>query len=143
MIQQITKPFKYFFKLEAASGLILLFAAILALIISNGNLSDYYFSTLETYITLGTKDFGLKLSVLHWINDVLMAIFFFFVSLEIKREFLQGELSNIKQALLPIIAAVGGMLVPALIYVFINFGDSETLTGWAIPSATDCITEQK
>ena len=108
MIQQITKPFKYFFKLEAASGLILLFAAILALIISNGNLSDLYFSTLDKYITLGTKDFGLKLSVLHWINDVFMAIFFFFVSLEIKREFLQGELSNIKQALLPIIAAVGG-----------------------------------
>ena len=66
-----------------------------------------------------------------------MAIFFFFVTLEIKREFLQGELSNIKQALLPIIAAVGGMLVPALFYVFINLGDSETLNGWAIPSATD------
>ena len=127
MIQHITKPFKYFFKLEAASGLILLFAAILALIISNGNLSDLYFSTLDKYITLGTKEFGLKLSVLHWINDVFMAIFFFFVSLEIKREFLQGELSNIKQALLPIIAAVGGMLVPALFYVFINLGDSETL----------------
>ena len=137
MIQHITKPFKYFFKLEAASGLILLFAAILALIISNGSLSEIYFSTLEKYITLGTKEFGLKLSVLHWINDVFMAIFFFFVSLEIKREFLQGELSNIKQALLPIIAAVGGMLVPALFYVFINFGDSETLNGWAIPSATD------
>ena len=137
MIQNITKPFKYFFKLEAASGLILLFAAILALIISNGSLSDFYFSTLDKYITLGTKEFGLKLSVLHWINDVFMAVFFFFVSLEIKREFLQGELSNIKQALLPIIAAVGGMLVPALFYVFINLGDSETLNGWAIPSATD------
>ena len=137
MIQHITKPFRYFFKLEAASGLVLLFAAILALIISNGSLSELYFSTLEKYITLGVKDFGLKLSVLHWINDVLMAIFFFFVSLEIKREFLQGELSNIKQALLPIIAAVGGMLVPALFYVFINFGDSETMNGWAIPSATD------
>ena len=107
MIQHITKPFKYFFKLEAASGLILLFAAILALLISNSNFSDLYFSTLEKYLTLGTKNFGLKLSVLHWINDVLMAIFFFFVSLEIKREFLQGELSNPKQALLPIIGAVG------------------------------------
>ena len=137
MIQHITKPFKYFFKLEAASGLVLLFAAILALIISNGNLSDYYFSTLETYITLGTKDFGLKLSVLHWINDVLMAIFFFFVSLEIKREFLQGELSNPKQAMLPIIGAVGGMVVPALFYILINYSNSATLNGWAIPSATD------
>ena len=137
MIQHITKPFKEFFKLEASSGIMLLFAAVLALIISNGSYSDEYFSILKKYITLGTESFGLKLSVLHWINDALMAIFFFFVTLEIKREFLQGELSNIKQALLPIIAAVGGMLVPALIYVFINLGDSETLTGWAIPSATD------
>ena len=137
MIQQITKPFKYFFKLEAASGLVLLFAAVLALIISNGQLSDIYFSSLEKYIILGTKEFGLKLSVLHWINDVLMAIFFFFVSLEIKREFLQGELSNPKQAMLPIIGAVGGMAVPALIYIIINYSDSNTLNGWAIPSATD------
>ena len=137
MIQQITKPFKYFFKLESASGLVLLFAAILALIISNGQLSDIYFSSLEKYIILGTKEFGLKLSVLHWINDVLMAIFFFFVSLEIKREFLQGELSNPKQAMLPIIGAVGGMAVPALFYIIINYSDSTTLNGWAIPSATD------
>jgi len=137
MIQHITKPFKYFFKLEAASGLVLLFAAILALIISNSSLSEIYFSTLEKYITLGTKEFGLKLSVLHWINDVLMAIFFFFVSLEIKREFIQGELSNPKQALLPIIGAVGGMAVPALFYIIINYSDSTTLNGWAIPSATD------
>ena len=137
MIQHITKPFKYFFKLEAASGLILLFAAILALIISNGIYGDFYFSTLNKYITLGTKEFGLKLSVLHWINDVFMAIFFFFVTLEIKREFLQGELSNPKQALLPIIGAVGGMVVPALFYILVNYSDSATLNGWAIPSATD------
>ena len=137
MINYLSQPFKWFFKLEAASGLILLFAAIIALIISNSTLSDLYFSTLNKYLFIGIDNFGLKLSVLHWINDALMAIFFFFVTLEIKREFLQGELSNIKQALLPIIAAVGGMLVPALFYVFINFGDSETLNGWAIPSATD------
>ena len=137
MIQQITKPFKYFFKLEAASGLVLLFAAILALVISNGNLAEIYFSTLEKYITLGTDNFGLKLSVLHWINDVFMAIFFFFVSLEIKREFIQGELSNPKQAMLPIIGAVGGMAIPALFYIVINYSDSTTLKGWAIPSATD------
>ena len=137
MIQYISKPFKWFFKLEAASGLFLLFAAILALIISNSNLSDLYFSPLNQYLFVGINNFGLKLSIIHWINDALMAIFFFFVTLEIKREFLQGELSNIKQALLPIIAAVGGMLVPALFYVFINLGNSETLNGWAIPSATD------
>ena len=137
MINYLSKPFKWFFKLEAASGLVLLFAAIVALFVSNSDLAELYFSTLNKYLFIGINNFGLKLSVLHWINDALMAIFFFFVTLEIKREFLQGELSNIKQALLPIIAAVGGMLVPALFYVFINFGDSETLNGWAIPSATD------
>ena len=137
MIDYISKPFRWFFKLEAASGLVLLISAILALIISNSSLSYLYFQTLEKYIFFGFNNFGLKLSVLHWINDVLMAIFFFFVTLEIKREFIQGELSNIKQAILPIIAAVGGMLVPALIYVYINFGNTETLNGWAIPSATD------
>ena len=137
MIRTITKPFKWFFKLEAASGLTLLFAAILALFISNSNLSDLYFNTLNKYLFIGINDYGLKLSVIHWINDVLMAVFFFFVTLEIKREFLQGELSNTKQALLPIIAAVGGMLVPALIYIFINFDNAVTLNGWAIPSATD------
>ena len=137
MIQYISKPFKYFFKLESASGLVLLFAAIIALFISNSNLGENYFRILESYFTLGTKDFGLKLSVLHWINDVLMAIFFFLVSLEIKREFVKGELSNPKQAMLPIIGAVGGMVVPAAIYIIINIDDSTRLNGWAIPSATD------
>jgi NhaA family Na+:H+ antiporter len=137
MISYLSKPFKWFFKLEAASGLILLIAAILALFISNSDLNDLYFHTLEKYLFIGVNEFGLKLSVHHWINDALMAIFFFFVTLEIKREFLQGELSNIKQAMLPIIAAVGGMLVPALFYVFINWGNLETMNGWAIPSATD------
>ena len=133
----ISKPFKWFFKLESSSGLVLLFSAILALFISNSNYSIYYFGYLEKYLFIGINEIGLKLSVLHWINDALMAIFFFFVTLEIKREFLQGELSNFKQALLPIIAAVGGMVVPALIYVIVNLGDPETLNGWAIPSATD------
>jgi len=137
MINYLTAPFKWFFKLEAASGLLLLIATIIALIASNTNLSDYYFQTLNTHILIGTKNFGLEMSVLHWINDVLMAIFFFVVTLEIKREFLQGELSKPKQALLPIIGAVGGMAVPALIYLIINFETQYTLRGWAIPSATD------
>ena len=137
MINYITSPFKWFFKLESASGLMLLISAIIALIISNSYLSPIYFSTLETYLFIGINNFGLKLSVLHWINDALMAIFFFFVTLEIKREFIQGELSTPKQAILPIIAAIGGMLVPALIYIYINFDNYETLNGWAIPSATD------
>ena len=137
MIKKLSKPFKWFFQLEAASGLVLLIAAIIALIISNSYLSDLYFHTLEQYLFIGINNFGLKLSIHHWINDALMAIFFFFVTLEIKREFLQGELSNLKKALLPVIAAIGGMLVPALFYVTINFGNAETLNGWAIPSATD------
>jgi NhaA family Na+:H+ antiporter len=137
MINYLSKPFKWFFKLEAASGLVFLIAAILALFISNSNLSEIYFHSLEKYLFIGINEFGLKLSVHHWINDALMAIFFFFVTLEIKREFIQGELSNIKQAMLPIFAAVGGMLVPALFYIFINWGNSETMNGWAIPSATD------
>ena len=86
---------------------------------------------------VGTKNIGLDLSVLHWFNDVLMAVFFFVVTLEIKREFIKGELSKPKQALLPIIGAVGGMAVPALIYIIINFETGYTLKGWAIPSATD------
>ena len=137
MIQYISKPFKWFFKLEAASGLVLLFAAIAALIVSNTELNQYYTDVLETYFRIGVGSFAINLTILHWINDVLMAIFFFLVSLEIKREFIQGELSNPKQAVLPIIGAVGGMLVPALIYIAINFSNSETLNGWAIPSATD------
>jgi NhaA family Na+:H+ antiporter len=137
MIKTLSKPFKWFFRLEAASGLVLLIAAIIALVISNSNLSELYFSTLEQYLFIGVNNFGLKLSVHHWINDLLMAVFFFFVTLEIKREFIQGELSNLKKALLPIIGAVGGMVIPALVYISINLGNSETLNGWAIPSATD------
>ena len=137
MIRYITNSFRWFFKLEAASGLVLLFAAIVALIISNSNFSVLYFNILNKYLFIGINEFGLKLSIIHWINDALMAIFFFFVTLEIKREFIQGELSNTKQAMLPIIGAMGGMLVPALIYVIINYNDSNTINGWAIPSATD------
>jgi len=137
MLKSLSAPFKWFFKLEAASGLVLLISAVIALFISNSSFSLVYFESLEKYIFIGVNNFGLKLSLLHWINDALMAIFFFFVTLEIKREFIQGELSNTKQAILPIIAAIGGMLVPALIYVYINYDNSITLRGWAIPSATD------
>ena len=137
MINYLTAPFKWFFKLEAASGLVLLIAAIVALLLSNTNLSNFYFDILNTHLLIGTKNIGLNLTIHGWINDALMAIFFFVVTLEIKREFIQGELSKPKQALLPIIAAVGGMLVPALIYIGINYTNSVTLNGWAIPSATD------
>ena len=137
MINYISAPFKWFFKLEAASGLLLLIAAVISLILSNTNLGDYYFLILNTHILIGTVNFGLDLSILHWINDALMAIFFFVVTLEIKREFIQGELSKPKQALLPIIGAIGGMALPAFIYIIINLDGENTLRGWAIPSATD------
>ena len=137
MINYITAPFRWFFKLEAAGGLMLLIAAVIALVISNSNLSEGYFSLLNTHLLLGIESFGLNLSVVHWINDVLMAVFFFVVTLEIKREFILGELSNPKQALLPIIGAIGGMAIPAIIYVIINLETGNTLKGWAIPSATD------
>ncbi len=94
MINYISKPFRWFFKLEAASGLVLLFAAIIALFISNSELAELYFATLNKYLFIGINNIGLKLSVLHWINDALMAIFFFFVTLEIKREFLQGYIKR-------------------------------------------------
>ena len=137
MINYISSGFRWFFKLEAASGILLLISAVIALYVSNSNLSSLYFDTLDRYVFIGLNQFGLKLSVLHWINDALMAIFFFFVTLEIKREFLQGELSSLKQAMLPIIGAIGGMLVPAIIYILINIESPATLNGWAIPSATD------
>ena len=137
MINYFSAPFKWFFKLEAASGLMLLLAAVIALIISNSDFGEDYFNLLNIHILIGTENFGLDLSILHWINDALMAIFFLVVTLEIKREFIHGELSKPKQALLPIIGAVGGMALPALIYIIINFKTGYTLRGWAIPTATD------
>mgnify|MGYP002528777063 CR=1 FL=1 len=98
MINYLTAPFKWFFKLEAASGLVLLIAAVVALTLSNSNLSEYYFNILNIHLIIGTQNFGLDLSIHHWINDGLMAVFFFVVTLEIKREFVQGELSRPKQA---------------------------------------------
>ena len=137
MLNYLSSPFKWFFKLEAASGLVLLISAAIALIISNSNFSSLYFGTLQSYLFIGINNIGLKMSLHHWINDALMAVFFFIVTLEIKREFIQGELSRPKQASLPIIGAIGGMAVPAIIYVIINFETGNTLRGWAIPSATD------
>jgi Na+:H+ antiporter, NhaA family len=114
---------------EAAGGLILMGVAVLALLVANSPLAPVYFEVLETHV--------LGLSVLHWINDALMAVFFLMVGLEIKREMLDGQLSTWSRRALPGIAAVGGMIVPALIYVAINWSSRETLRGWAIPSATD------
>jgi NhaA family Na+:H+ antiporter len=122
---------------DAAGGIILLVAAIAALIASNSPLQSLYDHILHTPVGVRIGTFALDKQLLHWINDGLMAIFFFLVGLEIKRELVRGELSTFGQAALPAIAAVGGMFVPALIYVAINWGDVAALRGWAIPSATD------
>ena len=114
---------------ESAGGIVLMAVAVLALLTANSPLAPIYFSALQSHV--------LGLSVLHWINDALMALFFLLVGLEIKRELLDGELSTWPQRALPGIAATGGMLVPALIYVAVNWSTPETLRGWAIPSATD------
>jgi NhaA family Na+:H+ antiporter len=118
-----------FLESEAAGGLILMAAAALALIVANSPLAGTYFDTLHSYV------FGL--SVEHWINDGLMVLFFLLVGLEIKREMLDGQLSTWSRRILPGVAAAGGMVVPALIYVAFNAGNPETMRGWAIPTATD------
>jgi NhaA family Na+:H+ antiporter len=118
-----------FLNSEAAGGLVLMAVAILALAVANSPLAPRYFGALETYV--------LGLTILHWINDGLMAVFFLLVGLEIKREMLDGQLSTWPRRALPGIAALGGMVVPAAIYVALNAGSPETLRGWAIPTATD------
>ena len=127
--QRPTSVFREFLDSEAAGGIILMVAAALALIIANSVLDRAYASILATYIG--------PLNISHWINDGLMAVFFLLVGLEIKREFLDGQLSTWPRRVLPGIGAAGGMLVPALIYVAINRDDPAALRGWAIPTATD------
>ncbi len=126
-----------FMKHDAASGIVLLGAALLALVLQNSPLSWLYDGLLDTPVTIGVGAIVIDKPLLLWINDGLMAVFFFLVGLEIKRELIVGELSTAKQASLPLIAAVGGMLVPALIYSTINWTDDIALHGWAIPAATD------
>ena len=122
---------------EAAGGLALMAAALAALILCNSPLAWLYDWLLQTPVGVRVGSLALDKPLLHWINDGLMAVFFFLVGLEIKRELLRGELSTIRQAVLPAVAATGGMAVPAAIYVAINAGDPLALRGWAIPSATD------
>jgi NhaA family Na+:H+ antiporter len=118
-----------FLQSEAAGGLILMGTAALALIVANSPLAGVYFGTLHSYV------FGL--SVEHWINDGLMAVFFLLVGLEIKREMLDGQLATWPRRVLPGVAALGGMVFPALAYLVFNLGNAETVRGWAIPAATD------
>jgi len=126
-----------FLKLESAGGLLLVIATILALVMKNSAYSDWYGAILNTPVNVAIGEFQIAKPLLLWINDGLMAVFFFVVGLELKREFLEGELSNRSQIVLPAFAAIGGMLVPAAIYAYINWGHPVTMNGWAIPAATD------
>ncbi|NLS11386.1 Na+/H+ antiporter NhaA [Vibrio sp. SM6] len=118
-----------FFKMESSGGILLVIAAAVAMVIANTGFYDTYDAVLHSYI------FGMSVS--HWINDGLMAVFFLLIGLEVKRELLEGALKSKETAIFPAIAAVGGMLAPALVYVLFNSGEPELLKGWAIPAATD------
>ncbi|MBU4110198.1 Na+/H+ antiporter NhaA, partial [bacterium] len=134
--QKVATPFEHFLHAQTTTGIILMAMTIIALILANTPLADAYMHLFHTKIDFSVGSWSISHSIHHWINDGLMAIFFFIVGLEIKREVLVGELSNIKIAILPILAAVGGMLLPALIYLSINSGQ-EGANGWGIPMATD------
>lgn len=126
-----------FFELEAAGGIVLAFAALLAMLVANSPLSELYNAFIHAPVVIQIGDFEIAKDAHHWINDGLMAVFFFLVGLELKREALIGELSDIKQIILPALCAVGGMVAPALVYFGLNHGDAEAMKGWAVPTATD------
>ncbi len=134
--ERISTPFEHFIHTQTTSGLFLISATIFALIVANTPLVEYYNNAIHMEINFTVGSWQLSHSLHHWINDGLMAIFFFMVGLEIKREILVGELSIFKNALLPIIAAIGGMIFPALIYTYFNYGEPSA-NGWGIPMATD------
>ncbi|TKG25646.1 Na+/H+ antiporter NhaA [Vibrio breoganii] len=125
----MSQMLKDFFKMESAGGIILVFAAALAMIVANSPLNEAYQGALHSYV--------LGMSVEHWVNDGLMALFFLLIGLEVKRELLEGALKSRETAIFPAIAAVGGMVAPALVYVLFNMGNADALAGWAIPAATD------
>lgn len=133
---KIATPFEHFLHAQTTTGLILMFTTILALILANTAFADEYADLFHTYINVEVGSWKLSHTVHHWINDGLMAIFFFIIGLEIKREIIAGELSDLRVAILPILAAIGGMVIPALIYLFINQG-TDAAHGWGIPMATD------
>jgi NhaA family Na+:H+ antiporter len=128
---------KDFLALESAGGILLAIAALAAMALANSPLEGLYLGFLDTPVEVRIGAFDIAKPLLLWINDGLMAVFFFLVGLELKREATQGELSSVAQVMLPAIAAVGGMAAPAAIYAWINWGDPLTLHGWAIPAATD------
>lgn len=130
------RPFAEFARLGASGGILLLGCAVLAMIAANSAIAEHYFALLDTKVTVGAGEAAISKDLLHWINDGLMAVFFFVVGLEIKREIIAGELSTLRSAALPIAGAIGGMAIPAVIYFSLNRGTPE-VSGWGIPMATD------
>lgn len=126
-----------FLKQESAGGIILMIAAVLALVCANTPLQAYYSLLLDTPVEVRISNLEIAKPLLLWINDGLMAVFFFLVGLELKRELIEGELSDKKNIILPGVGAIGGMVFPALVYVYFNAGDPDAMAGWAIPAATD------
>ena len=136
-LNSVMKPLHDFIRLEAAGGLVLMIAAVLALIVANSPLATIYTALLNLPIEVRVGTFGIAKPLLLWINEGLMAVFFFLVGMEFKREVMEGHLSSPQRASLPAFAAVGGMLVPAAIYTAFNRGDPVAMRGWAIPASTD------
>ena len=135
-LTRILYPFRRFFEIEASSGVVLLICAVVALAWANSPYGDLYRRILETPVSVGFGEQRFTLTILHWINDALMAVFFLVVGLEIKRELVGGELADMRKAALPVACAVGGMVMPALIYVAFNAGTAD-IHGWGVPMATD------
>ena len=126
-----------FMKKESSSGILLIFVTILALFLQNSFMSGFYTSFLHTPVEIRFGELQIAKPLFLWVNDGLMAIFFFLIGLEVKREVMEGHLSSLKQVTLPSIAAVGGMIIPALVFIMFNKGESFAMNGWAIPTATD------
>ena len=137
MIQSAQTSINNFFRMESASGILLMFAAVLAMVLANSPLAVWYDLIIDTPVQVSVGQLIVAKPLLLWINDGLMAIFFFLVGLELKREVMEGELSQMRKVVLPGFGAIGGMLVPAAIYLAVNSGDESALSGWAIPAATD------
>jgi NhaA family Na+:H+ antiporter len=135
-IDSIVDPLKRFLHIESTSGIVLLAATILALLLANSSIAEDFLALWKSMFGFRIGEFQMNYSFQHWINDFLMTIFFFVIGLEVKRELVLGELRDIKRAALPIIGAIGGMLVPALIYFALQHG-SPAERGWGIPMATD------
>jgi len=134
---KLTGAWREFLRLESAGGLLLVFAALLALVLANSPLSDSYTQLLDLKLTVMVENFGVSKPLILWINDGLMAVFFLLVGLELKREVVEGQLSSPEQIVLPAMAAIGGLVVPAAIYWLINRNSPLGLNGWAVPTATD------